>query len=212
MDLRLALAHPERITAIVSQNGNAYEEGLSQGWNPSRSIGEPSTENRAKLREFLLSEATKSQYLYGVEVETLVAPDGYILDSVRLARPGNDEIQLHLFLRVRKQRCALSAPPGVCPHETAALACGPGQETIRCFWLLERRRPNAIILLPRCISTMQDILPWRHMHRKLPAPFASSSSASWQHGPTPRSRRSAFRQVGQDQSRTKNMWARDWSI
>ncbi len=97
--LRLALAHPERVTAIVSQNGNAYEEGLSQGWNPiQRYWREPTDENRAALREFLTPEATKSQYLYGVQDETQVAPEAYALDSALLARPGNDEIQLDLFL------------------------------------------------------------------------------------------------------------------
>ena len=97
--LRLALAHPERITAIISQNGNAYEEGLSQGWNPIQKYWkEPTAENRAALREFLKPEATKSQYLYGVQDQTLVAPEAYELDSALLARPGNDEIQLDLFL------------------------------------------------------------------------------------------------------------------
>jgi pimeloyl-ACP methyl ester carboxylesterase len=97
--LRLALAHPERITAIISQNGNAYEEGLSQGWNPIQKYWrEPSKENRAALRDFLTPEATRSQYVYGVGDETLVAPEAYALDSALLARPGNDEIQLDLFL------------------------------------------------------------------------------------------------------------------
>jgi pimeloyl-ACP methyl ester carboxylesterase len=97
--LRLALAHPERITAIISQNGNAYEEGLSQGWNPIQKYWkEPTAENRAALRDFLQPEATKSQYLYGVQDPTLVAPESYELDSALLARPGNDEIQLDLFL------------------------------------------------------------------------------------------------------------------
>jgi pimeloyl-ACP methyl ester carboxylesterase len=96
---RLALAHPERITAIISQNGNAYEEGLSQGWNPIQKYWkEPTAENRAALREFLKPEATKAQYLYGVQDPTLVAPETYELDSALLARPGNDEIQLDLFL------------------------------------------------------------------------------------------------------------------
>jgi pimeloyl-ACP methyl ester carboxylesterase len=97
--LRLALAHPERIAAIISQNGNAYEEGLSQGWNPIQKYWkEPTPENRLALREFLTPEATKSQYLYGVPDSTLVAPEAYALDSALLARPGNDEIQLDLFL------------------------------------------------------------------------------------------------------------------
>jgi pimeloyl-ACP methyl ester carboxylesterase len=97
--LRLALAHPERITAIISQNGNAYEEGLSKGWNPIQKYWkEPTAENRAALREFLTPEATKSQYLHGVPNATLVAPDGYELDSALLRRPGNEEIQLDLFL------------------------------------------------------------------------------------------------------------------
>src|SRR6266567_5491385 len=97
--LRLALAHPERITAIISQNGNAYEEGLSQGWNPIQKYwNEATAENRLALRAFLTPEATKSQYLHGVRDETLVAPEAYELDSALLARAGNDEIQLDLFL------------------------------------------------------------------------------------------------------------------
>ena len=96
---RLALAHPERVTAIISQNGNAYEAGLSQGWNPIQKYwNEPTAENRAALRDFLTPEATKFQYLHGVQDETLVAPEAYQLDSALLARPGNDEIQLDLFL------------------------------------------------------------------------------------------------------------------
>jgi pimeloyl-ACP methyl ester carboxylesterase len=96
---RLAMGHPERITAIISQNGNAYEEGLSEGWNPiQRYWKEPTPENRAALRSFLTPEATKWQYVYGVQEESLVAPESYTLDSALLARPGNDEIQLDLFL------------------------------------------------------------------------------------------------------------------
>src|SRR5262249_16593054 len=96
---RLALAHPERVTAIISQNGNAYEEGLSQGWNPiQRYWKEPTPQHREALRDFLTPDATRSQYLYGVQNENLVAPESYTLDSALLARPGNDEIQLDLFL------------------------------------------------------------------------------------------------------------------
>jgi pimeloyl-ACP methyl ester carboxylesterase len=96
---RLALARPERITAIISQNGNAYVEGLSQGWNPIQKYWkEPTPENRTALRAFLKPEATKRQYLHGVQDESQVAPESYELDSALLARPGNDEIQLDLFL------------------------------------------------------------------------------------------------------------------
>jgi pimeloyl-ACP methyl ester carboxylesterase len=97
--LRLALAHPERIAAIISQNGNAYEEGLSEGWNPIQNYWkEPSAGNRAALRDFLKPEATKWQYTHGVADPSLIAPESYALDSALLARPGNDEIQLDLFL------------------------------------------------------------------------------------------------------------------
>lgn len=96
---RLALAHPERIAAIISQNGNAYEEGLSQGWNPIQKYWQdPTPANRTALRDFLTPEATRQQYVYGVKDETLVAPESYTLDSALLARLGNDEIQLDLFL------------------------------------------------------------------------------------------------------------------
>jgi pimeloyl-ACP methyl ester carboxylesterase len=96
---RLALARPERITAIISQNGNAYVEGLSQGWNPIQKYWkDPTPENRTALRDFLKPEATKWQYVHGVQDESQVAPESYELDAALLARPGNDEIQLDLFL------------------------------------------------------------------------------------------------------------------
>src|SRR5437899_2319749 len=97
--VRLALPRRERINAIISQNGNAYVEGLSQGWNPSQKYWkEPTPENRAALRDFLKPETTKWQYVHGVQDESQVAPESYVLDSALLARPGNDEIQLDLFL------------------------------------------------------------------------------------------------------------------
>ena len=96
---RLALAHPERITAVISQNGNAYEEGLSEGWNPIQAYWrEPTEARRAALRGFLTLEATKGQYTHGVADPSLIAPESYTLDSALLARPGNAEIQLDLFL------------------------------------------------------------------------------------------------------------------
>jgi pimeloyl-ACP methyl ester carboxylesterase len=96
--LRIAVKHPDRITAIISQNGNAYEEGLSEGWNPIRAYWqEPSQANRQALRAFLAPETTRWQYTHGVADETTVSPDGLSLDNFYLARPGADEIQLDLF-------------------------------------------------------------------------------------------------------------------
>ncbi|MGH7102513.1 MAG: alpha/beta fold hydrolase [Acetobacteraceae bacterium] len=95
---RLALKHPERITAIISQNGNAYEEGLSDGWNPIQAYWrEPSQSNREALRSFLTPEATIWQYTHGVADPTRVSPDGYSLDNFYLAKPGMTELQLDLF-------------------------------------------------------------------------------------------------------------------
>lgn len=97
--LRMALRHPERVKAIISQNGNAYLEGLSDGWNPIREYWEaPTDENRATLRSLLTPETTRWQYTHGVNNEYQVSPEGYTLDSTLLTRPGNDEIQLDLFL------------------------------------------------------------------------------------------------------------------
>jgi pimeloyl-ACP methyl ester carboxylesterase len=96
--LRLAVKHPERITAIISQNGNAYEEGLSEGWNPIQKYWkDPSEANRTALRGFLAPATTQWQYTHGVSDPMAVSPDGYSLDNFYLARPGADEVQLDLF-------------------------------------------------------------------------------------------------------------------
>jgi pimeloyl-ACP methyl ester carboxylesterase len=95
---RLAVRHPERITAIISQNGNAYVEGLSDGWKPIRAYWQdPSEANRTALRAFLSPETTVWQYTHGVADTSSVSPDGYSLDSFYLARPGADDVQLDLF-------------------------------------------------------------------------------------------------------------------
>ena len=95
---RLAVRHPDRITAIISQNGNAYEEGLSDGWNPIRAYWQDaSPANREALRAFLKPETTAWQYTHGVPDVTRVSPDGYSLDNFYLTRPGADEVQLDLF-------------------------------------------------------------------------------------------------------------------
>jgi pimeloyl-ACP methyl ester carboxylesterase len=97
--LRIALKNPERITAIISQNGNAYEEGLSDGWNPIQAYWrEPTQANRDALRSFLAPETTFWQYTHGVSDPSVVSPDGYSLDDFYLTRPEAHEAQLDLFL------------------------------------------------------------------------------------------------------------------
>jgi pimeloyl-ACP methyl ester carboxylesterase len=97
--LRLAVNHPERITAIVTQNGNAYLEGLSDGWNPIRKYWqEPNQRNRDALRELLKPQTTLWQYTHGVSDTEVVSPDGYSLDDFYMTRPGAHEVQLDLFL------------------------------------------------------------------------------------------------------------------
>ena len=98
--LRLAMAHPDRVTAIVSQNGNAYEEGLGDAWGPIRKYwAEPTAENREVIRKNILTlEGTRWQYTHGVANPESVPPESYTLDTALLERPGNKEIQLDLFL------------------------------------------------------------------------------------------------------------------
>jgi pimeloyl-ACP methyl ester carboxylesterase len=97
---RLAMRHPDRVTAIVSQNGNAYKEGLSDAWDPIRRYwAEPTTKNRDAVRDALLTfEGTRWQYTHGVANPQSVAPESYTLDAALLERPGNKDIQLDLFL------------------------------------------------------------------------------------------------------------------
>lgn len=98
--LRLAMAHPDRVTAIISQNGNAYEEGLGDAWGPIRKYwSEPTAGNREVIRQNILTfEGTKWQYTHGVANPDSIAPESYTLDAALLERPGNKDIQLDLFL------------------------------------------------------------------------------------------------------------------
>ncbi len=95
---RLALEHPERISALVVQNGNAYEEGLKEFWNPIKAYwNDDSKVHRDALRAGLTLAATKSQYVDGVRDPSRIAPDNWVLDQALLDRPGIDEIMLDLF-------------------------------------------------------------------------------------------------------------------
>jgi len=97
---RLAMRRPERVTAVISQNGNAYEEGLADAWGPIQKYwSAPTQENREVLRQNILTpEGTRWQYTHGVTNPESVAPESYTLDAALLERPGNQDIQLDLFL------------------------------------------------------------------------------------------------------------------
>lgn len=98
--LRLALRYPERVSGFVSQNGNAYLEGLGDAWAPVRAYWDsPTAENRQRVEDTILHlEGTRWQYLHGVKDPQSVAPEGYYLDALLMERPGNKAIQLDLFL------------------------------------------------------------------------------------------------------------------
>lgn len=96
---RLAQAHPSKITAIISQNGNAYEEGLSTGWEPIRTYwNDPSKANRDALSDFPTPASIKWQYVEGVSDTSAVAPDAYTLEGGHITQPGMADIQLDLLL------------------------------------------------------------------------------------------------------------------
>jgi pimeloyl-ACP methyl ester carboxylesterase len=96
---RLAMARPDRVTAIISQNGNAYEEGLGAAWAPiQRYWSEPTLENRETLRRALTPEGIRREYSQGMSNPDLISPEGYTLDASLIAQPGRSEIQLDLFL------------------------------------------------------------------------------------------------------------------
>jgi pimeloyl-ACP methyl ester carboxylesterase len=143
---RLALRHPERITAIISQNGNAYEEGLSDGWNPIKGYWQgPSQANRQALRALLAPETTRFQYTHGAPDQTLGSPDGQNLDNFYLTRSGADEVQL-ISSAITK------ATSPYIPHfrpisvHTSHHFWRHGARTIRSFCRRARRRSSATIL------------------------------------------------------------------
>ncbi len=99
---RLATKYPERIQAIITQNGNAYEEGLLNAWDPIRTYWEkPSEENKNNLKSLLSVEFTKYQYTDGTRHPDRISPDAWNMDQFVLDRPGNDEIQLALYYDYR---------------------------------------------------------------------------------------------------------------
>lgn len=151
--LRLAVARPERVTGLVSQNGNAYLEGLGDAWAPIRNYwADPSAANRKIVADAVLHfEGTRWQYVHGVANPDSVAPESYALDAALLERPGNKDIQLDLFLDYAnnlKQYPAFQAffrdaqiPTLVIWGKNDPFFIPPGAEAYR------RDNPNAVVEL-----------------------------------------------------------------
>jgi len=121
---RLAMAHPDRVEAIVSQNGNAYEEGLGDAWGPIRKYwAEPTPENREVIRNNILTlEGTRWQYTHGVGDPESVPPESYTLDTALFERPGEQRHSVGFVSRLRVEREALSGVSGLLSQSHAALA------------------------------------------------------------------------------------------
>ena len=174
---RLALRHPERVTALISQNGNAYEEGLSEGWNPIQAYWkDPSPENRSALRAFLTPETTQWQYTHGAANPERLSPDAWTLNSALLARPGNDEIQLDLFGDYQSN-VALYPKFQDYFRTRGRRYSRFGARTIPSFCLPVQRPSNATTHKPKSICSMLVILPWKVASPRSQQSFAISSPA-----------------------------------
>ena len=163
---RLAVRHPDRVTTIISQNGNAYEEGLSDGWNPIRTYWqEPSPANREALRSFLAPDTTLWQYTHGVPDVTAVSPDGYSLDNFYLARPRADEIQLDL-LGDYESTSRPTQPSKITSGHTNRASWRCGERTIPSSCRRVPRRSDATFPVRRSISWIRATSRSRLMRRR----------------------------------------------
>ena len=179
---RLAMARPERVTAIVSQNGKAYEEGLGDAWDPIRKYwAAPTTENREVIRKNILTlEGTRWQYTQGAKNPESIAPESYTLDWALLERPGNKEIQLDLFLDYasnvklypkfqeyfRKSKPPLLAiwgknDPFFIPRRSRSASDAKTRTRLSNFWILDtsRSKPTLRKLLSRCAISWTNATP-----------------------------------------------------
>ena len=176
--LRLALTKPEAVTAIVSQNGNAYEEGLSEGWNPiQRYWQDPSNTNRQALNAFLTPESVRWQYTHGAPDPSLVSPDGPALDSHYLERPGADEVQLDLFLDYASNIALYPAFQAYFRQHQPPLLAIWGVTT-RSSYPPVRRRTGATSQQRTCGSSTPATSPWRPTPGRSPKPCATFSPST----------------------------------
>ena len=172
---RMAVRHPDRITAIISQNGNAYEEGLSNGWAPIRAYWEDASQaNRKALRDFLTPETTRRQYTHGVPDPTAVSPDGQNLDNYFITRPGADEVQLDPLAITRAMLRSTRHSNNTSGH-TSRRFWRCGATTIRSSFRRAPKRFGATFQRQRCASSTSATSRWRRT-----APKSRRSSAiSW---------------------------------
>jgi len=176
---RLAVKHPERIKAIISQNGNAYEEGLSAGWNPIRTYWEDaSPASRQALRTFLTPETTQWQYTHGVPDPSAVSPDGYSLDNFYLARPSYSstcsETTRATSRSIRPSRSIFE------PTTRRSSRCGA--RTIRSSCRRARKPSSATSRGPSSASSTPGTSRWRRMPPRSRRPSATSYPAEDQKG------------------------------
>jgi hypothetical protein len=173
----MAVEHPERVIAIITQNGNAYVEGLSDDWNPIREYWkEPIQANRDALRALLTPATTYWQYATGVKDTSLVSPDGYNLDNYYMTRPGAHEAQLDLF----------EVPRVLSPVPAAAVGC-PGATETRSSCPQARRRSSVISRTRRSPSSTQDTLLSKRTATKSRWPSGTFCSGSrWGRRAAPR--------------------------
>ncbi len=161
---RLAMAHPERVTAIVSQNGNAYEEGLGDAWGPIRKYWvEPTAENRDILRQTVLTAGgTRWQYTHGVANPEAVPPESYTLDTALLERPGNKRDSARFVSGLCVERDALSGNSRSISVNRNRLCLRSGARTILSSFPREQRPFKRICRTRRCNSSIPDTLRLRH--------------------------------------------------
>ena len=164
---RLALLAPERIWAIVSQNGNAYEEGLGDAWQPlQRYWREPTAENRNAIRPALTREGLRREYESGIPDSSLIGPEGYTLDAALLERDGNVEIQLDLFLDYASN-VRLYPEFHAYFRERKPPLLRSGERSIPISCRRERKRFNATFPAPKCDCCRQATSHWRPTSKRL---------------------------------------------
>ena len=173
---RLAAKHPERVQSLIIQNGNAYDEGLREFWEPFKTYWKDSSDKNAEaLRKLLTLEATKWQYTHGTRQVEAISPDNWLVDQTQLDRPGNKEIQLALFVSYGQQSAALSEVAGILPQAPAAHAHRLGQERPH----LPGRRRGALSPRPQ----ESGVPPHRYRplrarrRRREPSPLSSAASS-----------------------------------